>query len=326
MRTRKILLILTSVALYTFAVLFCRAAKDDANRTYLLLSKHINSVQAEDIFNQEAALADSVGFCFWGEKMSQRVSCKETSGVSEVTLVFLSGNPELMDASQLTWQDGCLLDEDTAHKLFGTSNCSEQVLWCEGRPYRVFETMSAPQPTMVTIANVLDGSILDHCVLQVTPEQGRREAEQFLMRWGLTGETIDFYPLWAAVYDLLLIVPGILLIESMMCALKRYRILSFPYKMQPIICLAVNLALFILLCSQIMIPPDMIPSRWSDFSFWEKWVEGQKENFQLVLRTPMGERHLQMMLDMVKSILSSTAAILLTMWILRREKHADTSD
>ena len=315
--------LLIAAALYLWAVFFCQAAKKDANLTYVVLSQSIDADAAEEIFEQEKKLSDSVGFCFWGEAAAQMVSCKETSGIAEVTQVLLSGNPEVLGAGILAWQDGCFVDEATAQKLFGTADCGGQTLWQGEIPYRVFGTISTLQPTMLTVAAEKDGTVLNRCVLSVPTEQGEQIASQFLMRWGLQGEMIDFYPLWAAVHNFLLILPGILLLEALVYGIKNLRM---QVRRKTAISLLAVVGLLMFLCGQIIILPDMIPSRWSDFSFWGNWLEAQKENIQLVLLTPMGERHLQMMLDMVKSILSSTAAFLIAAWTRRRQRYADTAD
>lgn len=321
MRIRKILLILMTVILYVCAVLFCLSAKEDAGRTYLLLSDPIDAARAEDIFSKEAALDKSVGFCFWGEQENQWVSCKETGGIAEVTAVLVSGNPGLLDAEKLTWQAGCFLDEATAQTLFGTADCSEQTVWYHDRAYRVLNTISATQPTMLAVAEESDGPVLNRCVLNVPVETGKQTAQQFLIRWGLAGEVIDYYPLWVVVYDFLLILPGILVFQIYFYGRSRTQ-----DRGKRTILLLVTSCLLIFLAGRIRFLPDMVPSRWSDFSFWGNWWDGQKQNSQLVMRTPMGERHLQMRMNMVKSILSSTAAILLTLWNLRRQNHADTAD
>lgn len=321
MRIKKILLILLTVILYIYAVLFCLSAKEAANRTYLLLSEPIDAVRAEDIFTQEAALTDSIGFCFWGERENQWVSCKETGGVAEVMQVLLFGNPGLLDAEELTWRSGCYLDEDTALTLFGTSDCTEQTVWHNDRADRAFDTISATQPTMLAIAEASDGLVLNRCVLDVSAETGKQSAQQFLLRWGLAGEVIDYYPLWVAVYDFLLILPLYLTFKFYFFGSSRTQ-----SRGKRMILLLIMICLLVLLGSRIRFLPDMFPSRWSDFSFWGNWWGEQRLNFQLVLRTPMGERHLQMMMDMVKSILSSTAAIGLTVWTLRRQRYADTAD
>ena len=320
MKIRKMLVILAAVMLYGFGIFFCHLAKEDANRTYLLLSDPIDAARAEDIFTQEAALMDPVGFCFWGEKENQWVSCKETGGIAEVTGVLLSGNPGLPDGSELTWQAGCFLDEATAQTLFGTANCFEQTVWYDERPYRVFDTVSATQPTILAVAEASDGPILNRCVLHVPAETGQQTARQFLLRWGLQGEVIDYYPLWVAVYDSLLILPLFLLFQICFCVRNRMQ-----SRGKRTILLLTAICLLTILGSRFRFPPDMFPSRWSDFSFWGNWWEVQSQNFQLVLRTPMGERHLQMGMNMVKSLVSSIASFLLVIWSVRRIKVETTS-
>ena len=199
MRMKKVLLIVLSVILYVCAVLFCLSAKEAANLTYLLLSEPIDAARAEDIFTQETELVDSIGFCFWGERENQWVSCKETGCVAEVLQVFVFGNPGLLDAGELTWRSGCYLDDATALTLFGTSDCAEQTVWYHDRAYRTYDTISATRPTMLAIAEASDGLVLSRCVLNVSAETGKQSAQQFLLRWGLAGEVIDYYALWVTM-------------------------------------------------------------------------------------------------------------------------------
>lgn len=325
-------LLLIAAVLHFAAVRFCQAAKQDASLTYLALSRSLDATEAEEIFAQEKALEDSVGFCFWGETAAQTVTCKETGGIAQVTQVLLSGNPEILGAGSLAWQTGCFVDEDTAQKLFGTADCSGQTLWQNGTQYRVFGTIRTFQPTMVTMAAQKDGAVLNRCVLSVTAESAEQGASQFLMRWGLQGKSINFYPIWTAVHNFLLLLPGILLLFLFLYGIRETGKIpfadGFPVSsiVKPAILLIGTGCLLCFLGSRIRILPEMIPSRWSDFSFWGSALEVQKENFRQVLLTPMGSTHLQMMLDMVKSIVSSTAALLLTLWIVRGIKHENTAD
>ena len=318
---RKLLRILSAVILYGFGIFFCHSAREAAGFTYLLLSEPIDASRAEDIFTREAALADPAGFCFWGERKARWVSCEETGGTGKVTQILLSGNPGLLDASALTWREGCFLDEATAQNLFGTSDCSEQTVWCDGRPYRVLKSLSAARPTMLAAAKEADGAVLNRCVLSVPAEKGRQAAQQFLLRWDLQGERIEFYSLWVAVYDFLLVLPGILVLQLFFGGRNHIQ-----NRKKETAFLLTTICILLFLCSRLLFLPGMFPSRWSDFSFWGRWWEGQCKNFQLAIRTPMGEHLLQMMLDMVKSILSSTAALLLILWTFRRHTDADTAD
>lgn len=326
MSIRKILQLSVLIVLYGAAVFFCFSAKEYADKVYLLLEEPIDPARAEEIFSQEAALDQSMGFCFWGEADTVSLSCTATGGVAVVKQFLLSGNPELLDARVLAWQEGCLLDQKTAQSLFGTDNCNAQMIHLEGREYSVLGSFPAAQPTVLRTAEMADGAVLNRCVLAATAENGEEAASQFMIRWGLQGNTIDFYALWAATFNILLLLPLVLVLRVVLYDIRKIRSNSFPGRMKYLLLLIGLMLMLFFLSKQIIILPDMIPVRWSDFSFWGRWWDEQWKNFQTVLRTPMSEAHLQMIFDMVKSIVSTTAALLLSMWIFRRHADEDIAD
>lgn len=324
MRIRRGIRILTAFLLYGFSVFCCRSVKETASLTYLLLTQPIDAVRAEEIFAQESALPDSVGFCFWGETESVVISCDQTGGVAEVKQMLICGNPELLGAGALAWQDGCFLDHETAQALFGTNDCRAQRIVLQNREYRVFGTLSAVLPSLLRVAEPTDGAVLSRCVLSEPAENGKASASQFIIRWGLQGSTIDFYALWAATCNILLILPTFLLLRLMLLAIRKSKHTVFPERIKYLLLLLCCIWLLTGLSRRIIILPDMIPNQWSDFSFWGRWWENQWTNLQMVMRTPMSEDHLQMILNMVKSIGSSMTALLL-MWTFRRHKDENTA-
>lgn len=323
---RKILQLFTLIILYGAAVFFCFSAKGYADKAYLLLEKSIDPARAEEIFAQESALVEPIGVCFWGEADTVYLSCTATGGIAEAKQFLISGNPELLDAGVLAWQDGCFLDQKTAQSLFGTDDCLAQMIQVEDRQYSVLGSLSTTQPTILRTAEPVDGVVLSRCVLAVPAEMGKEAAFQFMIRWGLHGSTIDFYSLWAVTFNVLLILPTFLLLRFSVYEMKKVRSNTFPGRIKYLLLLVGLIGILIGLWKQIIILPDMIPVRWSDFSFWGRWWDGQWKNFQMVLRTPMSEAHLQMMFDMVKSIVSTTAALLLFLWTFRRHTDEDTAD
>lgn len=319
----RLIMLLAGLVLYAWAVFFCNLAGKDANMVHLVLEQSVDAAAAEGIFTQEG----EVGFCFWGEADRQTVSCRGTGTSAQVTQVFLSGNPELMGAGCLEWQAGCLIDEETARTLFGTALCGGQTLLHNGTVYRVLGTVSALRPTILTMAE--EGASLNRCVLALPAENGKTLGEAFLMRWGLRGTVLDFYPFLALMENLLLLFPGILLLTVSGPLGKDWRKLSLSgIFRQPRILgkTALVLGILWLLAKRLVLPPDTIPSRWSDFSFWGTWWAAQKENFLRILFVPLGSRQLQMLLNMVKSIGNSTAAALIALWAIRRREHADIAD
>ena len=326
MSIRKVLQLSALLILYGAAVFFCFSARGYADKVYLLLTEPIDPARAEEIFSQESALADTIGFCFWGETDTVSISCTATGGIAEVKQFLLSGNPELLGAGVLAWQDGCFLDQKTAQSLFGTNDCHAQVIQMEEKQYSVLGTISMVQPTVLRKAEVADGAVLNRCVLASPAAQGNEAASQYMIRWGLQGSTIDFYALWAAAFNFLLILPLVLLLRIAAYIIRKVRSTPFRGRMKYLLLLVGLTGTLIGLWKQLIILPDMIPNRWSDFSFWGHWWDGQWKNFQTVLRTPMSEAHLQMMLDMVKSMVSTTAALLLFLWTFRRQTDEDTAD
>lgn len=307
--------------LYAWAVFFCHLAGADADRVHITLEQSVNAAAAEEIFSREAEAENPVGFCFWGEKSQQTVSCRETGAAKQVTLVFLSGNPELLGAGCLKWQEGCLIDEETARTLFGTTLCGGQMLLHNGIAYRVLGTVSALRPTMLTMAD--EGTSLDRCVLALPAKKGKTLGQQFLMRWGLRGTVLDFYPFLALTENLLLLFPGILLLA--VCGhlgkdwrkLSLHGIVSGSQRLllgKTALALAMAVGTLWLLAKHLVIPPDGLPSQWSEFSFWGTLRAARKENALRILFTPLGSGQLQMLLNMVKSIGSSTAAAILALW------------
>lgn len=146
---------------------------------------------------------------------------------------------------------------------------------------------------------------------------------------------MDFYPFLALTENLVLLFPGILLLT--VCALlgKGWRqlslqgILSGSQRLalgKTVLALGLAVGTFWMLTKRLIIPPDMIPSRWSDFSFWGSWRESQKENCLRILFTPLGSKQLQMLLNMVKSMGTSTVSAILALWAVRRRRNANIVD
>ncbi|MCC8105816.1 MAG: hypothetical protein LIO99_07400 [Clostridiales bacterium] len=121
-------------------------------------------------------------------------------------------------------------------------------------------------------------------------------AEQFLTRHGLSGKVISFVYLNAFARDLLLLAPLIIFLKGLR---KEWRLLSHRQgrdkepdeslhemtgetlgKIQQnqfieVMLCAMSAALLCLLVwmfrTKFEIPSDMIPTTWSDFSFWSSW-------------------------------------------------------
>ena len=297
----RLLRMIGAAVLYVWAAAACWGAEKSESQVYLALERGVMSQTAAEI---RAQTEDPIGCCFWGEEEEQTVSSPVTGRTAQAARVYLEGNAELLGAGALAWQDGCLIDEKTAQALFGTVSCGAQRLSWEGQSYPVLGTVPALRPTVVMTAREEDR--MDRCVLALPAENGKILGEGFLLRFGLRGKVLDFFPLWALVRNCLLLAPGVILFS--LC-----RRLGWDRKKpgRTALVFALGVCGAVLLWKGLVIPPELIPSRWSDFSFWSRMWEAQKENLRCILFTPLGGRQLQILLNMVKSMGGSILAALL---------------
>ena len=128
-------------------------------------------------------------------------------------------------------------------------------------------------------------------------ENGAETAQKFLLRHDLSGQVLNFYPLFVFAKNLCLLPLWVLLFFLCRLAQKRAKWLCW-------LTAVIGIAL---LGSRINISSDAVPSVWSDFSFWGHWLQGQKENLLGIFSWATVDRALQMEQNMVKSMLCALA-------------------
>lgn len=302
-----------AAALYAASLLFAHTTEQEGNGIYLLLDRGVTAAEAAEISRRELETEEPLGFCFYALSEDAALRCPDTGRTAQVTVVPLYGNAGLLGAEPLSWQEGCLLDEQTAQTLFGTDFLGAQEVSLEGKIRAALGTVPLRTPTALVSAG--EDTVLDHCILAGWDENGAQAAEQFLLRHGLTGEILNFYPLLIFTKNLTLLPLWALL--ALAC-----RRIGDKRK-----CLAWLAALVgaVLLGSRVIVPKDAIPSMWSDFSFWGSWFQSHRKNLTAILMASPGEWALQMELDMVKSVICTLAGTLAAVWGGRRACHASAA-
>lgn len=302
-----------AAALYAASLLFAHMAEQNGNGIYLLLDRGVTAADAAEISRREQETEEPLGFCFYAVSEDVTLHCPDTGRTVQVTVVPLYGNGGLLGAEPLSWQEGCLLDDQTAQTLFGTDYLGAQEVLLDGKPRAALGTVPLRTPTALVSAGEDFG--LDYCILAGWDENGAQTAEQFLLRHGLTGEILNFYPLLIFTKNLTLLPLWALL--ALVCR-------RIGDKRKRLAWLAALVGV-VLLGSRVIVPKDAIPSMWSDFSFWSSWFQSQKKNLTAILMASPGEWALQMELDMVKSIITTLAGTLAAVWGGRRARHASAA-
>lgn len=314
----------------------------------------VTAARAEAICEEERE--EELSLCFWREQKGVQFSCEETGATVWATALLTEGAPELVARGSgfLAWQEeGCMTDAATAQELFGTQRANGQLVWCGGNAYTVYGTFESLERTVVLrtggLAEVqtegLSGAAaqFDHLSLK-TPEgtSAKAGAEQLLMRCGLSGDVADFTFPGMICQNLLLVLPALLaagLIRILWSCLRtgvRQRqsgtelaeIQNAAGRMTGLkgrfFCAAmlvgVAAAVFFLFRNHLQIPADMIPTRWSDFSFWTQWWTGQKANLLQILGSAQGEMHLEALWNCGLSVICDLLAIVMGLSFLHVDR------
>ncbi|MCD8104386.1 MAG: hypothetical protein LUF35_05155 [Lachnospiraceae bacterium] len=214
-----------------------------------------------------------------------------------------------------------LFDQNTAASIFGTSQTSSQYLWISGEAYQVCATFESEFPTVIRNAAASDENALTQAVLKASSQDKDNlsgKAEQFLMRHSLSGTVVSIDHLTVFVGDLLLLVPLALIGRLTGTIMKekdsrsRRKEDGFARGDAGLLIISAFVT-FWLAFHYFEIPSDMVPTRWSDFSFWGAWLEEQKKNVLLLLTTPLGKVQAQILWNCLTSLTCTLAAAFLAL-------------
>lgn len=277
-----------------------------------LNDRAVTAKEAEQICEAEAEQEYPAAICFFKEQPDTSLFCRETGEASVVNQIRIIGNAELLmyGSNALSFRkNGCYLDTATVRVLFGTDKVAGQTVRSGDQSWQVLGVFDSLQKEMLCVAE--EEMLLDRILLLSSDYgRGRDELEQLLLRNGLGGDVVDFTVVTALVQDLLLIVPLLLLA----CAAK-WLIKALPGPGLHLAATVVfGLAGLWYLTGNLHIPPDLIPTRWSDFSFWSTTWMQQKQNFLLILKSAAGEASLDMLWYAMCAVLENLLAVCLLFW------------
>lgn len=298
-----------AVALCIWAVALCRRAESLGSGVTVLLDRAVTLAEAEEIWQREGEEKTPVGFCLYGPRQTGNLSCPDTGKTALAPITAVYGNTALLGAEALTWSRGCVPDRQTVQNLFGTERLGALQVRLAGETLPALAVHEALTPGVLVSAGAED--TLTRCVLAGWDENGAQTAQAFLLRHGLSGTILNYYPLLAwAKNAALLPLWGLLALASLQAGGKK-RIFGF----------LLALAGGAVLVRFLVIPRDAIPSRWSDFSFWGSLLQARRANF-LAIVTAAEDRALQMERNMIQSGICALAGLLAAALGGRRERHA----
>ncbi|SHJ85019.1 hypothetical protein SAMN02745243_01547 [Hespellia stercorisuis DSM 15480] len=231
------------------------------------------------IQENEEQQEDPQQFTVWGQLDGQQVQNPELARQAEVSALWLLGPGSLVISEPVCLEEkdirGCLIGENTAQKLFGSSEVTGRAVVFEGRSLIIRDVLHSISDVLVLNASAeeaLDGQVLNRMNLKRTAGQNAPwNGDAFLIRNSIDAVQIA-YPLARDVVSLeqLLLPFGVLASVSIFLG-KRLS----QSRNQPIACIVILLlfgtavVIFVRLFWPVFtVTQKITPGKWSDFAYF----------------------------------------------------------
>lgn len=296
-------------------------------------SNAISGSEAIDMEKTESKEDVQVNYTLWGEIKGQSVAYPELYRTAKVTAMVISGESRLiLDSSwNLTANDktGCLIDETTAYALFGDTDVVGQVIKFDNKEYTIRGLVKKAEKVIVVQSTSATKAVMNYIAVEILMGESASDiAENFASRHGVSSESLDYnmYSSWSAI--IVMILPLLLSVSVIYVLIKTV----FNAKETPVKCavyagitLIYIVIAFWVIKSNLSYPETMIPSRWSDFSFWSNLYSEQVEKVITLLRTEKSLPELKLISPFVETAKYSVLGIILYI-IMRKRVMVDKTE
>ena len=265
----------------------------------------------------------------WAEESLQSANNPDLGKIaSDLDVLIIKGSSNLLVKGSNLFADdleGCLIDNDTSYKLFGSSNCVGREIVYNDRTLIVRGILKGSKANIMIQATedssqVLDGLTIDGTGLTLN------KIEDFKVKFGINEMAIngDVYYMIAKFIALIFpIIALVLILIKVITSLFKSR--NKPVLVSLYVLMAIaSIFIFLKVANiKISIPLDMIPNKWSDFDFWSKMGKEYKEKLEYVLYMKKYGVDIYNIENLLKSVLYSIFTVILFVINLRIIKIKD---
>lgn len=245
-------------------------------------------MQADKIGRQEDT-GNQMGITAWNSLKSMELQSKELGTSANVNLIEVFGDMEkvypieLRDGNVVSMDDfeGCLIDEATAYKLFHTVNAVDNLVSYQNQRYGIRGIIKSSEAVMLIGGNEENKTYSNLELTFTEQENAGQLAEEFLRKYGQNGQyvVIDSH-LFAKGLSLMVRLPawllGFFFIYDLLHILYKQRRYPFQAVVLFLLLVIVSAVLFWMMEFELFIPDQLIPTKWSDFTFWSNKIHELK--------------------------------------------------
>ncbi|WP_079699356.1 MULTISPECIES: ABC transporter permease [Oscillospiraceae] len=233
----------------------------------------------------------------FGQQEQKKVSTEAPAREAQLTLLWTWGRMDrAMSAPLLSGYypaaggDGCVVDESAAYRLWGSRQVTGETLRYDGKDYTV-RGVSEAAGGVVLLPAAAEQRVLSTLALEPPPGKDRRAAaEEFRVRHALEeADAILLLGGFNSLGRLLLFLPFLILacvlLWLLLQALWRLRHMPFLFALDLGALVLILVLAFWLSGVRISFPQSMVPTRWSDFEFWQRLFSSWGESLVELLRS-----------------------------------------
>lgn len=274
--------------------------------------------------NYTVGLLESIGeskkelsFVGWREEALQSVTNPDLNRTAnDLDILLINGSSNLLVKGSMLFKDdkeGCLIDEETSFKLFGSSNCLGRTIVYNDKSLIVRGILKGTKANMMLQlpedSNLaLKGLTIDGTDFTVN------KIEEFKSQFGIQEMAINGEIYYIIAKTIAMIFP----ILALVLILIKIIVNSLKSRNKPVLVLlylimfmASVFIVFKITKINISIPLDMIPNKWSDFDFWSKMWKQYSEKIQYVMYMKKSGIDIYNIENLLKSVLFSIFTIVL---------------
>ena len=215
----------------------------------------------------------------------------------------------------------CVLGYETAAKLFGSTDVKGLEVICNGKDYIVTGVSKKTENIFVAGGGIAEDVTYTRMKVDYSNPQARNMVRQEVESRFDTGNYIENeFIYW--IVGIVFSVSVAFFIFSIAAAMSRRAGIKKRYVMLAAAVVCIALAFIV-----IDYPSDMIPSRWSDTSFWREIIKVKTDNIRAFIYAEKTEAALSYMMNVGSAFLKCLAAIFFSiigiMVYMLKEKERD---
>lgn len=282
-RIIKIGLAFIMIMCLSIAISYNLKVKSDVDVLNIYLSDENKKLDFENI---EEEVTDS--FVAWKEKDNEVISNNDLNRiVYNAKTLNLYGDSALLIKGPILLKDdieGCLIDEDTAYDLFGSTEVVGKDIEY-GKRKLIVRGIHKGEKNLVVMQSLMSDRNEENYFDGISMINNRK-AVTFAKNNGYENTSISnsvYYSISNAIvsiFSLVIFFLTLIMIIKEMITFKEKPIIKILY----VVFALIFLKLFLIISKvKVGIPVDLLPNQWSDFDYWSEFYKQYSEKFRYII-------------------------------------------